>query len=229
MSNEQQEPSMEEILASIRRIISDEPGSAPEAAPADKPEEQVMRIEPDAVDAGSFEAVMADVAKDEPSTLEAVAPDTYHPGPLDALQPEAPDGAGNIDEDIFDLTADMRVDAPAPVVSTPVEEDPFMAASTTPEPASTLASMAAELTGDDGRIMSVTTEAAAAAALAGLASAGVPKIQSSSGFEGVTVETIVRELLRPMLREWMDNNLPTLVERLVEAEIERLSRRRSID
>lgn len=229
MSNEQQEPSMEEILASIRRIISDEPGSAPEAAPADKPEEQVMRIEPDAVDAGSFEAVMADVAKDEPSTLEAVAPDTYQPGPLDAPQPEASDGAGNIDEDIFDLTADMRVDAPAPVVSTPVEEDPFMAASTAPEPASTLASMAAELTGDDGRIMSLTTEAAAAAALAGLASAGVPKIQSSSGFEGVTVETIVRELLRPMLREWMDNNLPTLVERLVEAEIERLSRRRSID
>lgn len=229
MSNEQQEPSMEEILASIRRIISDEPGSAPEAAPADKPEEQVMRIEPDVVDAGSFDAVLADVAKDEPSTLEAVAPDIYQPGPLDAPQADTPDVAGNMDEDIFDLTADMRVDAPAPVVSTPVEEDPFMAASTPPEPATTLASMAAEMTSDDGRIMSVTTEAAAAAALAGLASAGVPKIQSSSGFEGVTVETIVRELLRPMLREWMDNNLPTLVERLVEAEIERLSRRRSID
>lgn len=230
MSNEQQEPSMEEILASIRRIISDEPGSTPTAVPADKPEEQVMRIEPDPVDAGSFEAVMADVSKDEPSTLEAVAPDIYQPGPLDAPAAETPDMPGKLDDDdVFDLTADMRIDAPAPVVSTPVEEDPFMAASTTPEPATTLASMAAEMTADDGRIMSVTTEAAAAAALAGLASAGVPKIQSSSGFEGVTVETIVRELLRPMLREWMDNNLPTLVERLVEAEIERLSRRRTID
>ena len=38
-----------------------------------------------------------------------------------------------------------------------------------------------------------------------------------------TLEDVVREMLRPMLRSWLDDNLPTLVERLVRAEIERLA------
>jgi cell pole-organizing protein PopZ len=43
---------------------------------------------------------------------------------------------------------------------------------------------------------------------------------------GRTLEDLVRELLRPMLKTWLDDNLPNLVERLVRAEIERLSRGR---
>jgi cell pole-organizing protein PopZ len=39
-----------------------------------------------------------------------------------------------------------------------------------------------------------------------------------------TLEDIVREMLRPMLKTWLDDNLPGLVERLVRAEIERVSR-----
>jgi cell pole-organizing protein PopZ len=38
------------------------------------------------------------------------------------------------------------------------------------------------------------------------------------------MEDIVREMLRPMLRTWLDDNLPTIVERLVRAEIERVAR-----
>jgi cell pole-organizing protein PopZ len=38
-----------------------------------------------------------------------------------------------------------------------------------------------------------------------------------------TLEDLVREMLRPMLRSWLDNNLPTLVERLVLVEIERIA------
>jgi cell pole-organizing protein PopZ len=38
-----------------------------------------------------------------------------------------------------------------------------------------------------------------------------------------TVEDLVREMLRPMLRSWLDDNLPTLVKRLVLAEIERIA------
>jgi cell pole-organizing protein PopZ len=41
-----------------------------------------------------------------------------------------------------------------------------------------------------------------------------------------TLEDLVKEMLRPMLQHWLDNNLPTLVERLVRAEIERVARGR---
>ena len=41
-----------------------------------------------------------------------------------------------------------------------------------------------------------------------------------------TLEDLVKEMLRPMLKAWLDDNLPTLVERLVRAEIERVSRGR---
>jgi uncharacterized protein len=39
---------------------------------------------------------------------------------------------------------------------------------------------------------------------------------------GPTIEDIVREEIRPLLKEWLNANLPTLVERLVRAEIERV-------
>jgi len=41
-----------------------------------------------------------------------------------------------------------------------------------------------------------------------------------------TLEDLVREMLRPMLKAWLDDNLPPLVERLVKAEIERVARGR---
>jgi cell pole-organizing protein PopZ len=42
-----------------------------------------------------------------------------------------------------------------------------------------------------------------------------------------TLEDLVREMLRPLLKSWLDDNLPGMVERLVRAEIERVSRGRS--
>ena len=42
-----------------------------------------------------------------------------------------------------------------------------------------------------------------------------------------TLEDLVREMLRPMLKSWLDDNLPSMVERIVKAEIERVSRGRS--
>jgi cell pole-organizing protein PopZ len=42
-----------------------------------------------------------------------------------------------------------------------------------------------------------------------------------------TLEDLVKEMLRPMLKSWLDDNLPGLVERIVRAEIERVSRGRS--
>jgi cell pole-organizing protein PopZ len=40
------------------------------------------------------------------------------------------------------------------------------------------------------------------------------------------IEQLTREMLRPMLKTWLDDNLPTIVERLVRAEIERVARGR---
>jgi uncharacterized protein len=45
------------------------------------------------------------------------------------------------------------------------------------------------------------------------------------GGAGRTLEDVVRELLRPLLRDWLDQNLPGLVDRLVRDEIEKLVRR----
>ena len=39
-----------------------------------------------------------------------------------------------------------------------------------------------------------------------------------------TLEDLVKEMLRPMLKGWLDENLPTIVERMVRAEIERVAR-----
>jgi cell pole-organizing protein PopZ len=41
-----------------------------------------------------------------------------------------------------------------------------------------------------------------------------------------TLEDLVREMLKPMLKAWLDDNLPNMVERMVRAEIERVSRGR---
>ena len=43
---------------------------------------------------------------------------------------------------------------------------------------------------------------------------------------GRTLQDLVREMPRPMLKSWLDDNLPTLVERLVLAEIEQMTGRK---
>ncbi|MFZ1894979.1 MAG: DUF2497 domain-containing protein, partial [Rhodoplanes sp.] len=67
------------------------------------------------------------------------------------------------------------------------------------------------------QLLSPATTAAVDAALDALA-------QAAAAHSPRTLEDIARELLRPMLKTWLDDNLPQLVERLVRAEIERISR-----
>ena len=66
---------------------------------------------------------------------------------------------------------------------------------------------------------------APASAAAGMFAALSENLRVSSD-QGQTLEGIVRELLRPMLKQWLDENLPSIVEEKVQAEIERVSRRR---
>ena len=80
------------------------------------------------------------------------------------------------------------------------------------------ASAAGQRPTDEG-LLSPATAAALDAAFNALAQTAQPP-------RGRTVEELVSELMRPMLKTWLDENLPPIVERLVGAEIERISRAR---
>ncbi len=86
----------------------------------------------------------------------------------------------------------------------------------------------AEAGAGDEELVSTSAAAASAEAFAGLAQAveedetAARRLPVSEG--GETIEDMVRAMLKPMLNEWLDNHLPDIVERLVEEEIQRLSR-----
>jgi uncharacterized protein len=163
LQDQQAEPSMEEILASIRRIISEEE-QTPTAEPVldltqtDQP--QVEEADDDIV----FEAVE-----------QVVVEEAYTPPPTPAPTPTP-----------IETVMPSQATAVAPTVDT---------------------------------ILSTPTANAAAGSLARLA--GTLRISDAPG---QTVEGVVRELLKPMLKEWLDRNLPAIVESRVEAELERIAR-----
>jgi uncharacterized protein len=192
----QQEPSMEEILASIRRIISDEPG----AAPAAKADDGVLDLTPDMQVNGSNGAHVMPESEPAPPSPPQPAPAPT----MDALMAS------------FETNKPEPPLAPETVAAFAPLPEPEPASTYTPPPLTT--APAPSMTVDD-RLISMHTEAAAAAALSGLSALGQHK------FETGTVEALVRELLKPLLKEWLDANLPTIIERMVEGEIERLSRR----
>jgi cell pole-organizing protein PopZ len=72
--------------------------------------------------------------------------------------------------------------------------------------------------GADERLLSEPASAAVSASLARLAAA--PRQPEPAG--EIALDDVVRETLRPMLQAWLDEHLPVLVERLVQAEIARL-------
>ncbi len=249
-----QEPSMEEILASIRRIIADDeakppaaetPASAaapakPEkpAAPARAAKAPVMNDIPPSANP----AAQAAAARPAPPPARPAPPPPAAPTPepvvsnnqddIDALlngldeattpeeiRPPLPDG------EVFELTDDMAVPAPEPPQPSFHKVEP-----------------------DDGDLE--FTETAGARALHRQRGFEPPPLESSappqqilsrstvsaveSAFNTLahtvlsnnarTLEDLVKEMLRPMLKSWLDDNLPGLVERIVKLEIERVSR-----
>ncbi len=123
---------------------------------------------------------------------------------------------------IFDLTEPMassaRPAAPA-IDSSPAPEPPAPI-----DHAVANEAMSVPQSGDphqDGRggLLSSATTAAVDSAFNALA-------QTVLVHNARTLEDLVREMLRPMLKVWLDDNLPGMVERLVRAEIERVSRGR---
>jgi cell pole-organizing protein PopZ len=167
------EPSMEEILASIRKIISDEtpPAAEPVAAKATvAPQEDVLEL--------------TQMVQDDGSILDVSAPKEQEA----PLPPPSP--------------------APAPRVS------------------------AAPLPPASESLVSAPTASSAASALSSLANtveierlSSAPNTATFIGNGSRTLEDMVVELMRPLLKDWLDKNLPAVVERLVQKEIEHIARR----
>ena len=201
MSDTEQEPSMEEILASIRRIISDD----------DKEKEAVAKEEDEASE------VKDELVEEEEGPMPEPEPEPA-PEPAPVVQ-EAND---DDDDDILDLT-DMEASDPEPLF----EEQAYKPAEPEPEPV------------EPAVAPTPPSPAAPPQPSANLVSppqAGEAKVSFERlteklnedyselpiGNGAVTLEGLTRELVRPMLKEWLDQHLPMTVERLVREEIERL-------
>jgi uncharacterized protein len=198
-----QEPSMEEILASIRRIIADDDGARPVPVPV-KP--AVVSVPPRAaVEHGAAER--ADVAQ----------------MPAGLAKPQTPGVAAN---DLFELrnTAQSRPpetgdrDAASDHMFDDVQDAPEEAE---PMPPATPPAAPAAIAPAGNEAVLLSPRATAAVDMAFNALAHTVLVQNSR-----TLEDLVRELLKPMLKAWLDDNLPGMVERLVRSEIERVSRGR---
>jgi cell pole-organizing protein PopZ len=175
MSNPQPEPSMEEILASIRRIISEDgEETAPQAqAPKPRPAAPAAAVRP------------ATAAPPQRARL-------FEP------EPEPETGPAQIEEDKAEIHLETEdVQMIKKNVAENLREDAEEA------------------------MLSDTTAAVASKAFQNLSQS----IRVSSG-EGRTLEDIVTDLLRPMIKDWLDANLATIVEEKVEEEVQRVARRR---
>jgi cell pole-organizing protein PopZ len=226
-----QEPSMEEILASIRRIIADDDASKPAKAP------EPAALKPPPAAAVPPPAPPPPAAVNNQSDVDAMLAELEAPAPKPEPEPEfevspepaklavAPPAA-----DVLDLTEAMTAPSPAsnfrtidgasdvvfsdrapeplPAVEPPPPAPPRQFAPPPPPP---------PLTRPDAGLISNATAAAVDSAFNTLATTVI-------GQNARTLEDLVKEMLRPMLKSWLDDNLPSLVERIVRAEIERVSR-----
>jgi cell pole-organizing protein PopZ len=226
-----QEPSMEEILASIRRIIADDeakPAAEKPASPPAAAKPAVMKDIPPSAIVPAPKPVAAPKPAPPPPPPPAPEPASNNQDDIDAMlasldaaTPEADIRPAQAEADVFELTDEMALPEPAPAPSAatfskvepqddiefteakasrrqPAYEPPFESAPARP-------------------ILSHSTVSAVESAFNSLANTVLSN-------NARTLEDLVKEMLRPMLKSWLDDNLPGLVERIVKAEIERVSR-----
>jgi hypothetical protein len=219
-----QEPSMEEILASIRRIIADDDASKTAPRPAEPPPQAAA---PAPVARPAPPPPAPRVTPPEPSLDEAEAAD---PEPDSEPMADVEDQAS----DILDLTEQMAAPmpqpapAPKPAPQFRTIDGSFDVSYDEEKPAPQMSMPEAHAPSEDNQyraearsnqLLSSVTSAAVDSAFNTLAQTVL--VQNAR-----TLEDLVREMLRPMLKAWLDDNLPGMVERLVRAEIERVSRGR---
>ena len=191
------EPTMEEILASIRKIIADE-GATAEAKPAVPPAPRPQAARPVAAPppAPPKEEVLDLAAFSAPHTDDVTI-------------------AGS--EDLDFIAPRPAPVAPPPVAAVPVPRPALPPAPVQAAPAPVPAPLPATPPMDSS-LLSAQSNASVTHAFHALNHVAAAPAPSKS------VDEMVREMLRPLLKSWLDDNLPSLVERLVRAEIERVAR-----
>lgn len=218
------EPTMDEILASIRRIITEDQASAsptPRPAPTDERTPRPDTGQPDGV---RPEIARRDIAaqerarRDEPFLPEPPRRPVVAQQARPAQRP-APPSAAPVVNDAAPAVVDQAGTSCTAVERSLAEQVmPSLVASLSaglpprqPEPASVPREPRDELLSPQ-----------AGASVASSFEALTATVGGSQGSR--TLEDLVRDMLRPMLKAWLDDNLPALVERLVRQEIERVAR-----
>lgn len=180
-----QDQSMDDILASIRRILNEDEAAAQTAevtAESSAPEEPI--------------AEAPELPEPPPPPPKMAAPE-FAPPPITPTPPMARSGPEPVE-----LTSDMLVTPPIQPASPP------------------------RMALDDASGLIAPAAAAAAAASVGSLLRAVSSERGSQVYRGgPSIEDLVREEIRPILKDWLDTHLPPLVERLVRAEIERVVNR----
>jgi uncharacterized protein len=241
-----QEPSMEEILASIRRIIADDeakppaaekaspPSASPPPAAAAQPPKQEKPAPapvakapepPPAAPAPAKAAppspTPAPAATNSQDDIDALLNGLDEVTPPEEIRPAEPEPEP--EPDVLELTDEMALPDPQPQAAFKKVEPPddlefteAVARVPSREPAY---DMPPPSPMDSPPILSRSTVSAVESAFNSLAHTVLSN-------NARTLEDLVKEMLRPMLKSWLDDNLPGLVERIVKAEIERVSRGR---
>jgi uncharacterized protein len=194
------EPSMEEILASIRRIISDDQTSTAEPEPETPP---AIKPTPALVAKPTEQAKAVEV---EPTGAEPEV--DFNADPFEAAEAQ-PSDSGDPDDDVLELVDPVRpIASPPPVFAAKKPDVPPAPAFREPPPLA-----------KEEHLLSSATDAMVANAFGALSQ---PPAETSG--PGGSLDEMFRNILRPMLKLWLDENLPAIVERLVRAEIERATR-----
>ncbi|WP_054311111.1 PopZ family protein [Mesorhizobium sp. 1M-11] len=248
-SSAQREPSMEEILASIRRIIEDsdtgrkstietvetrqdDEVATTQSAPVEAPEVDAFRSELHAETPNkpvSLAEVQAQLAAEAPEPRPAASVITLAEiGTMTASERSTPQPVADREEAAGQLRAawprEVEIVSGTKADEALEQEDAVFA--TQPDNVDTIREQA-----EFGvqRAAAVETAALRPSLISEHTSRQVAASfeELSEAFAGrakKTFDDMAAEMLRPMLQDWLDNNLPTLVERLVREEIERVAR-----
>jgi len=212
---------MEEILASIRRIIAGDEASALSAErlagpPAPVRPETPAVAAPSARPANEIPPLNVPVATAATANVVAAAPPTSSAPPAPVANDIeisglagmlVPDGGRTPHDEVGGLTDTKAVPDAAQTLRQRVEphDGVGLAEASVPSPKPVLTQPTLPAVGSE------------------FAPIGSTVVSNT----GRTLEDLVTEMLRPILKSWLDDHLPGLVERIVKADIERVSRGRS--
>lgn len=160
------------------------------------------------------------------SSIRRIIADEEKDRPAGSAPPGAASFASADEDDVLELT-DVAEDEPAPATPSRIDPPaaPALMAAPPPrnDPFKETTPVAA--TSKDDSLVSAGAASASTNAFSKLTRAVAVDERPASSAAGRSVEDLMTELLRPMLKDWLDQNLAAVVERVVEQEVKKLARR----